>query len=232
MKKLLKKIYKNNKKFIIAMMIIIVAGNIGILVKKHKYGTSSEFPLGMEVQDFDAYMETQKNVPSDIEGYSVYDKYVMGLQRQDGSDSDFDGLTDKEEIEVYGTDPLKASTAGDLYTDSYKIEHGLDPMTYIEYTQEMEFPFIECPEVSVTPSTPTDFNTVVTDCTNRYTDLSGYGIKEFYKGYELYNYTGTVSIDVHDILVENDTNDFEVYVGIGPFLIEGYTDFKKCKYDS
>lgn len=46
-----------------------------------------------------------------------------------------DGLTDKEEIEVYGSDPLKASTAGDLYTDKYKVEHDMDVNKKYDYEE-------------------------------------------------------------------------------------------------
>ena len=82
---------------------------------------------GLEVQDEDTFASSLKDKKSDIKGMSQYDKYNMGLDYHDGSDSDHDGLTDKEEIEVYGTDPLKSSTAGDLYTDGYKVENDLDP---------------------------------------------------------------------------------------------------------
>ena len=93
-----KNFYRNNKKFIWKMVIIIAVGNIALFVKNYQRQRAyvEAFPMGMEVTSFDEYMKTQKDVPSDIEGLSVYDKYTMGLQRQDGSDSDYDGLTDKD----------------------------------------------------------------------------------------------------------------------------------------
>ena len=213
------------------MVIIIAVGNIALFVKNYQRQRAYEeaFPMGMEVTSFDEYMKTQKDVPSDIEGLSVYDKYTMGLQRQDGSDSDYDGLTDKEEIEIYGTDPLKASSAGDLYTDAYKVQNGLDPYTYKEYTEEIAFPYLECEEVQLTASSPIDFNAVVTDCTFAY-DLSSFEVGKVYKGYDLYNYGGIVKINVHDLLTENDINDFEIYITNGPFVIPGENSFKKCSY--
>ena len=213
------------------MVIIIAVGNIALFVKSYQRQRAYEeaFPMGMEVTSFDEYMKTQKDVPSDIEGLSVYDKYTMGLQRQDGSDSDYDGLTDKEEIEIYGTDPLKASSAGDLYTDAYKVQNGLDPYTYKKYTEEIAFPYLECEEVQLTASSPIDFNAVVTDCTFAY-DLSSFEVGKIYKGYDLYNYGGIVKINVHDLLTENDINDFEIYITNGPFVIPGENSFKKCSY--
>ena len=70
--------------------------------------------MGFEVADEAARLEELKAIDSDIEGMSQYDKYEMGLSIEDGSDSDSDGLTDKEEIEIYDSDPLKASTAVDF----------------------------------------------------------------------------------------------------------------------
>lgn len=226
-----KSFYRNNKKFIWKMVIIIAVGNIALFVKNYQRQRAYEeaFPMGMEVTSFDEYMKTQKDVPSDIEGLSVYDKYTMGLQRQDGSDSDYDGLTDKEEIEIYGTDPLKSSSAGDLYTDAYKVQNGLDPYTYKEYTEEIAFPYLECEEVQLTASSPMDFNAVVTDCTFAY-DLSSFEVGKVYKGYDLYNYGGIVKINVHDLLTENDINDFEIYITNGPFVIPGENSFKKYSY--
>lgn len=42
------------------------------------------------------------------------------------SDFDHDGLTDYEEIEIYKSNPNKMSTAGDSYTDKYKVENKMD----------------------------------------------------------------------------------------------------------
>lgn len=47
-------------------------------------------------------------------------------------DTDRDGLTDYEEIEIYGTNPDKKSTSGDLYSDGYKVLKGMDVTKYYE----------------------------------------------------------------------------------------------------
>jgi hypothetical protein len=44
-------------------------------------------------------------------------------------DSDGDGIPDKIEIEVYGTDPFKWDTDGDGYSDKQEIDAGYDPLT-------------------------------------------------------------------------------------------------------
>ncbi len=227
-----RRFYYKSRNFIWAAAAVCLTVNIVFFVKDYRRQKAFErdFPSGMDVMDFDAYMESQKDVPSDIKGLSVYDKYAMGLQRQDGSDSDYDGLTDKEEIEAYGTDPLKASTAGDLYTDAYKVRNGLDPFTYMEYTGEIIFPYLECDEVQLAASSPTDFNAVVSDCTALY-DLSSFDIGAVYKGYDLYNYAGNIKINVHDMLADQNVNGFEVYIANGPFIIPGETELRKCAYE-
>jgi len=42
-------------------------------------------------------------------------------------DSDTDGLTDQEEVNVYQTDPKKPDTDGDGYTDGEEVDHGYNP---------------------------------------------------------------------------------------------------------
>lgn len=230
-----KRIMCFGRTFGIASIIILVllCGTWYLSEYLENYTTSEiSFPIGMQMDDYDEYMESQKEVASDISGMSVYDKYVMGLDIQEGSDSDYDGLTDKEEIEVYGTDPLAASTAGDLYSDGYKVKEGLDTFSYIEYDEEMEFPYIECTEISITPTTPTDFNTVVKDYTEMYS-LEKYNIENVYRGYCLYNYGGAVTIDVTDILEQNDITlkKAEIYVVEGMYVMPGVTELQKCMYE-
>ena len=44
------------------------------------------------------------------------------------TDSDNDGLTDVEELKVYGTDPKRADTDGDGYLDGDEIKNGYNPL--------------------------------------------------------------------------------------------------------
>lgn len=231
MKKKLKAFKKwmlEKKWYIIFLLLIIVVGSI---YKAGKEKANEAALLGIEVQDYDAYMEELKNIPSDIEGLSKYDKYKKGLDYKDGSDSDYDGLTDKEEIEIYGTDPLKASTANDLYTDKYKVENGMDLFKYYEYDQEIIFNYNNCVEVQLEADEPTDFYTVVEDYTNRYS-LVDFGINTIYKGYWIYNYNGNLKIDLSNILVANniDTKDISVWVYKGDFLVYGLSELERCNY--
>ncbi|MBQ2288080.1 MAG: hypothetical protein II251_05135, partial [Lachnospiraceae bacterium] len=92
-----------------------------------------------------------------------------------------DGLTDKEEIEDYLSNPLKISTSDDLYTDLYKIEHGMDINTYYEYKENKNYIYNECEEIIFEATVPTDFNAVAVDCVGKDT-LNGCKV---YKQYDV-----------------------------------------------
>lgn len=169
---------------------------------------------GIEVMSEKEYEDYLKSQESDISGMSRYDKYKMGLDESDGSDTDQDGLTDKEEIEVYHTDPLKQSTADDLYTDGYKVAHNMDLFTYYDYVDDITFANNECNEVKLSAKVPSDLYAVVQDITGS-ENVTGYQI---YREYWLYNYSDRISIDISDILNANDIKlsdiDILIYDGI------------------
>lgn len=60
----------------------------------------------------------------------VYFSYIIiaGAQTNYQKDSDYDGLSDQAEINIYHTDPLKADTDGDGYLDSTEVLIGSDPL--------------------------------------------------------------------------------------------------------
>ena len=61
------------------------------------------------------------NLPDDWEL-----KYFGNLDQTDDGDPDHDGLSNLQEYQL-GTDPTKASTAGDGIPDGWKVAHGLNP---------------------------------------------------------------------------------------------------------
>ena len=220
-------------------ILIIIAVVVGFIIGGHIYNyirnfgknALTEFPSGVMVDDFDKFMETKKNIASDINGLSQYDKYKMGLDYKDGSDSDNDGLTDKEEIEKYKTDPLKESTAGDLYTDGYKVKKNMDLFSVCEYKGKISFKHNHCSEVKLEADEPSDLNAVIDDYTNRYS-LECYGINKIYKGYWMYNYEGTAKIDLTSVFKRNDIGygDIKVWVIQGAFVVNGLSELEECVY--
>lgn len=227
--------YFKNHKFITFLLIVFIV-LIGILVGKEFIGkreTNQNLIGGLEVEDHEEYMKSFSDTPSDIEAMSIYDKYQKGLLIEEGSDSDHDGLTDKEELEIYGSDPLKASTSGDLYSDSYKVKNDMDLFTPYEYKETEDFVYNECNNVQLTASNPLDFMAVIEDCTSRYS-LSDFGIDEVYQGYWIYNFSGSITMDLTDVLKNFDIalSDTDIYVYEGDFLVYGLSDMEKCKYTS
>lgn len=212
---------------IIFVILLVIYG-----VKSFIYKNAvSKYTGDIEVSNYDEYTETLKEVTSDIEGMSQYDKLQMGLDYRDGSDTDHDGLTDKEEIEVYGSDPLSSSTAGDLYSDGYKVSNGMNVSQKYEYTGDRKFSNNECDEVELEALSSNDFNATVEDYTYRY-ELDNWGISKIYKGYYLYNFSGKMTINISEILSSNDitSKDISVWVYDGAFLTYGMSDLEAVKY--
>jgi hypothetical protein len=53
-------------------------------------------------------------------------------------DTDDDGISDSDEINIYGTDPTDPDTDNDGFTDGYEIANGLDPNSPNSSTQQTE----------------------------------------------------------------------------------------------
>lgn len=69
------------------------------------------------------------SIDSDGDGLSDYDEINIYGTNPNLIDTDFDGLTDYEEVMTYKTDPLKADTDGDGLTDYEEVKiYGTDPL--------------------------------------------------------------------------------------------------------
>lgn len=160
-------------------------------------------------------IESYKTESSDIIGMTKYDKYEMGLLTSDDSDSDADGLTDREEIEIYGSDPRKYSTAGDLYSDKQKVDMGIDPSVYTEYKGDYVYPNCTCPEVILSATSAKNLNAVVSDVTGSVLDDIDAAV--VLKHYEVWTYEGRISIDLSllnpEVYGKVSTDDVLVYWG-------------------
>ncbi|MFC1721833.1 hypothetical protein ACFL0Z_02890 [Patescibacteria group bacterium] len=70
-------------------------------------------------------------------GYFAVNKYFLQAEAKpdkvleqidDKLDSDRDGLTDKEEIEIHKTNPNNPDTDNDGYSDKTEVDGGFDPL--------------------------------------------------------------------------------------------------------
>ena len=82
------------------------------------------------VDDFFVYVDEQDK---DFDGISAGREAQLGTSPT-RADSDYDGLTDSQEIDSYGTDPLKADSDGDSLPDGLEVTAGGDP------TKRLSFP--------------------------------------------------------------------------------------------
>ena len=121
------------------MAVFVAAGVVGIVdfVKESNaeplldYAMYEKFEEELQKRYFN-YEPTEESY---IPGYTWQELLDMGLVARDNdknADSDLDGLSDYDELIVYHTNPAAFSTAGDMYSDKYKVENGLDVTEYKE----------------------------------------------------------------------------------------------------
>lgn len=199
----LKTLFRVFRVFVIIAVIITA-----IIIFLNHHGSASVtyvadvYEDDVKIPKKDEYIEGLKEKASDIKGMTQYDKYMAGLNVTDGSDSDGDGLTDKQEIEEYGTDPLKASTSGDFYMDGYKVKTGMEltkEYTYNgEFDSQMSFP----EEFVFSPTTASDYFATVEDNTgSEMINIEGKTtIRKYYVG----NYASAFSVDLSKISYEKE----------------------------
>ncbi|MGN1142331.1 MAG: VWA domain-containing protein [Oliverpabstia sp.] len=72
--------------------------------------------------DYDEGLDSDEDSLTDLEEIQDYGTDPVN------SDTDGDGLSDYDEIKIYGTDPTKADSDNDGLSDGFEIEHGFDPI--------------------------------------------------------------------------------------------------------
>lgn len=190
--------------FLLFILIIVLLVGIFIYNKSRKQKEYDEYLAStLLTYDVDDLLESYKDIDSDIEGMSVYDKLEYGLSAMEGSDTDGDGLSDKDELEVYHTDPLKSSTSGDSLPDGYKVAKGLDltksykkkeSQTYLEEFFEYDSNII------IKDKTADNASSCIREIDYKFNGLS------VEKAYRIDCYKGNLELDFNDVLdLENNT---------------------------
>ena len=92
--------------------------------EKEKYGVTTDKPVYIEMvpgnEDFPGPFPVLILPPEEMAGPPpVVDP---------NADSDSDGLTDIEELKIYGTDPKNPDTDGDGYSDGDEVKNGYNPL--------------------------------------------------------------------------------------------------------
>lgn len=144
----------NKKIFVVILIVLTLVGVSGFFIvqrfdlfKKNKLSTDSsqgmytdtggeeidnttkaQFvdPLDIELIESGQYVEYDTSNDHDADGVSDDKEKELGTDIY-SADSDGDSVLDKEEIEVWKTDPKKADTDGDGYWDGFEIMNGYNP---------------------------------------------------------------------------------------------------------
>jgi hypothetical protein len=215
--------------FAICFLIVLCGMVFPWIIRRISKGTSAQetFTPLYGLSSADEWKDSLKDTPSDISGWTQYDKYAAGLGIADGSDTDGDGLTDKEEIETYGSNPLLWSTSLDTYSDGYKVSHGMDLSQKYEPDNIPENGEIDTRAILDTDTNTINYYAVVREWTSLdYTGITGternilsrLDIKWIY---EAYSYAADwISFDVSAI----GDADYIVYVMDMEASREGFLD--------
>lgn len=79
------------------------------------------------VADSSALSAASENVDGDGDGLTDEQERQLGTNIAK-TDTDSDGISDKDEVNKYRTDPLRADTDGDTYSDAQEIQNGYNPL--------------------------------------------------------------------------------------------------------
>ncbi|MFI3169957.1 MAG: hypothetical protein R3Y06_08440 [Faecalibacterium sp.] len=199
---------------IVGVIVGVIAGIFYYKGKAAAAATLADMEGGVIVMQYD-YADYLAEA-SDIEGLTRQDKIEMGLSPMDNADTDEDGLTDQEEIEVYGSDPTLFSTAGDMFGDGYKVANGLDVQEYLAESQENALVYYnEFDNLTPCGESAADVLGVFEEVT---WDLGGI---EVYQAYRVYDFNGTVTIDFSDYLPEGEFSFFVMTDGVYKEVTDG-----------
>ena len=84
---------------------------------------------------------------TDNEGLNDKEEYIDHDTDPADQDSDGDGLSDFEEVHIYGTDPNDPNTDGDCMTDGEEVERGTNPLVsrFGSFNRALVEPVLTCP---------------------------------------------------------------------------------------
>ena len=123
------------KIYIIIVVLLTVLVIFGFVYFKTDFNKSEISEMPVETIKTEAEIKVEeKNEPTpqfiiedqDRDGILDAEEEALGLSNRD-FDTDGDGLSDKAEIDKWGTDPTNSDTDGDGYWDGFEIIKGYNP---------------------------------------------------------------------------------------------------------
>lgn len=115
---------------VIGCLIVLVAGVFFVMKKIGNLSSSDTDAPGQEVGEQVPVRIVPPNWDEndvDSDGITNADEEAQGLNPY-AADTDGDTISDKREIDVFGTDPTKIDTDGDGYSDFVEIMNGYNPL--------------------------------------------------------------------------------------------------------
>jgi predicted outer membrane repeat protein len=88
---------------------------------------SDGLPDWWEIKHFGGPTNAVASADDDGDGLTNLEEYAWGTDPHNW-DTDGDGLSDGDEVNIHSTDPLNPDTDGDGIPDGWEVQHGLDPL--------------------------------------------------------------------------------------------------------
>lgn len=120
----------NKKKvlFLVLGVIVLVSVIFLVVFLVRKNHTANPTPVSPQTTATTTPQPIVDRFPSDADRDGIDDKQEkeLGISNKD-FDTDGDGLSDADEINVWHSDPKKKDTDGDTFSDGYEVIKGYDP---------------------------------------------------------------------------------------------------------
>ncbi|HPA25604.1 MAG TPA: hypothetical protein PLK76_02485 [bacterium] len=132
--------------FLIIFLIVLILASAGFFAYKYLSQNTNSSKTNINKEESDKKLETLLNnlkntsnekkstedaqvnteLDTDADGLTDAEELELGTNPAQ-KDTDFDGLDDSQEINIYKTDPAKQDTDADGYNDGVEVKNGFDP---------------------------------------------------------------------------------------------------------
>lgn len=176
--------------FTIVLIILIIFGVVKLIgwYRSYSYNKFVKESLLVDKNEVKELTSDEKKQDWNNDGISNEEAEKIGLNITI-ADSDGDGLSDKDEINIYKTNPLKYSTMSDIYSDGHKVALGYD------LTRKYEtFAILETPN----PMLKVEIDDAH-DMKFYYKEYKGLVPEGYYLGFQpfrLFSFTGEVDVEM------------------------------------